>query len=121
MLLVRTYVAPSPIHGLGVFAGEPIPRGTPMWRFEPSIDRVIPFERAERLPPAARDFLMTYTYLSPLFPGGYVLNGDHARFLNHSDTPNTDNSGEITLALRDIAEGEEITCNYGECCEYYEL
>lgn len=121
MFLVRTYVAASPIHGLGVFAAEPIPRGTPIWRFQPGFDQVIPFALAEQLPASAREFLATYTYLSPLFPGGYVLNGDHARFLNHSDTPNTDNSGEIALALRDIAEGEEITCDYGECCEHYEL
>ena len=45
-----------------------------------------------------------------------MLNGDDARFLNHDDEPNTDNSGPVTLAARDIAAGEEITCDYLVCC-----
>ncbi len=32
MLRVRTYLAPSPIEGIGLFAAEPIPRGTLIWK-----------------------------------------------------------------------------------------
>jgi SET domain-containing protein len=38
MLLVRTRLAPSAIHGLGVFAAEPIARGAEVWRFTPGFD-----------------------------------------------------------------------------------
>ena len=46
-----------------------------------------------------------------------LLSGDHACFINHSDTPNTGapecaTSPVTTVALRDIQAGEEITCNY---------
>ena len=116
MLLVNTYIAPSKIHGTGVYASEPIPKGTPMWRFEPAVDRVIPFDELEKLPAPAREFLKIYCYLWPEFGDGWILNGDHARFINHSRTPNTDNSGPISLAAKDIAAGEEITCDYRECC-----
>ena len=37
--------------------------------------------------------------------------------MNHSDDPNTDNSGETTIATRDIAMGEEITCSYADFIE----
>ena len=31
MMLVRTYIAPSEIQGLGIFAGEFIPGGSQLW------------------------------------------------------------------------------------------
>jgi hypothetical protein len=68
MLLVPTYVAPSPIQGLGLFAAEEIPAGAPVWRFERGIDVVIPFERIENLPPAFRAFLDRYAYTSHDIP-----------------------------------------------------
>ncbi|MGK9165729.1 SET domain-containing protein-lysine N-methyltransferase [Inquilinus limosus] len=116
MFLVPTYVAPSAIHGLGVFAAAPIAKGTPIWRFDPAIDKVVPQDVVAALPEVPRRFFETYAYLSPDIPGGYVVNGDDARFLNHDDDPNTDNSGPVTLAARDIAAGEEITCDYTVCC-----
>ena len=116
MFLVKTYVAPSGIHGLGVFAGEAIEAGAALWRFEPGIDLVIEPERIAALPPAARAFLGTYSYESVDFPGRTVLSGDHARFLNHSDAPNTAVRHLETIAARAIADGEEITCDYGAFC-----
>jgi SET domain-containing protein len=111
MLLVKTYLGPSAIHGTGLFAGEPIAKGTVIWRFDPRFDRI--FAKAERdaLPETARQFLERYSY--PEFPGSdrHMLDGDHARFMNHSETPNTDSSTD-TVAIRDIAEGEELLCDY---------
>jgi len=120
MFLVRTYLAPSRIHGIGVFAGEDIAAGQAIWRFTAPVDQVIPFNVFEALPRAQREFLDIYTYESSYFGPGLVLNGDHARFLNHAGQPNTDNSGETTLAARAIAAGEEITCDYGVCCEGFD-
>ena len=39
MMLVKTRVAPSGIHGNGLFAAEPIPAGTPIWRFAAGFDQ----------------------------------------------------------------------------------
>lgn len=111
MLLVKTYVAPSAIHGLGLFAGEPIARGARIWRFDPRIDRV--FDRAERegAPEPLKSFLAVYAY--PERPGSetFVLDGDNARFMNHSSEPNTDCEVD-TIATRDISPGEELLCDY---------
>jgi len=42
---------------------------------------------------------------------------DNARFINHSDTPNTGNDGYDCPVLRDIQKDEELTCDYREICE----
>ncbi|WP_448207944.1 SET domain-containing protein [Azospirillum sp. sgz302134] len=114
MLMVKAVLGPSTVHGIGLFAAEDIAKGTIVWRFDPGIDRL--FTRAERdtAPPATRAFLETYSY--PYRPGAdvHILDGDHARFMNHSPDPNTDNNGEYTIASRDIAAGEELLCNYNE-------
>lgn len=47
--------------------------------------------------------------------GFTVLEFDNGRFMNHSPAPNTDfRDPETGWAVRDIAAGEEITCDYGE-------
>ena len=49
--------------------------------------------------------------------GGRVLSGDHNCFMNHALDPNTGAPSDSTppnviVALRDIAAGEELTCDY---------
>ncbi len=45
----------------------------------------------------------------------YVICVDDARFFNHSENPNTDDTSEVeTIATKDIHKREEITCNYFE-------
>jgi uncharacterized protein len=121
MLLVPTYLAQSGLHGLGVFAAEPIPRGAVIWRFVAGFDLVIPEATAKGWPKAAWDFLMRYSYVSPHIPGGFVLDGDHSRFLNHSKDANTDNSTPETIARRDIGKDEEITVDYDQVAVGWEL
>lgn len=112
MFLIRTRLGASAIHGIGVLAAEPVAAGQDLWRFEPGFDQVISSARAVALPQAFQHYLATYAYLSPAFPGCYVLSCDHAKFMNHSEDPNTAIDGDVTRAARAIAEGEEITCDY---------
>ena len=112
MLLVPTYVAPSRIHGLGLFAAERIPARTKMWAFQPGLDAFIPDELYQRLPEFQKSFLDHYGFRSPIWPGGVVIGFDHSRYINHSATPNTDNETEFAFAARDIEKDEEITCDY---------
>lgn len=118
MLLVPTFATASAIQGVGLFAAAPIARGTLIWRFEPAFDRIIPEAEFARLPEVARAFVERYGYVTPQIPGGWVVSLDNTRFINHSADPNTDNTRPETFAARDIAEGEEITCDYGEFCDF---
>jgi SET domain-containing protein len=116
MMMVRTKVGPSLIHGMGLFASDNIPRGTAIWRFEPGFDRAFKPEELASLPPQARGHVRWFSFVSQE-TGEAILSGDHACFMNHSSIPNTgadSNAVEqvTTIALRDIAAGEEITCNY---------
>jgi hypothetical protein len=60
--------------------------------------------------------LLRYGYIDPRL-GRYILCSDHARFINHSATPNltSDFSRErhgVDIAVRDIAAREELTLDY---------
>jgi len=111
MLLVKTYLAESPIEGIGLFAAEDIAKGTTIWRFDERFDRK--FSKAERdaLPEPAYTFVQKYSYPESVGSDVYYLDGDHARFMNHSNTPNTDCETD-TIATRDIRAGEELLCDY---------
>ena len=116
MVLVPTRVAPSGIHGNGLSAVEAIPRGTPFYRFAPGFDRTFTAVEVAALPEPARSHIRHFAYFNPA-TGDAVLSGDHACFMKHSPTPNTGAPPDAvslvtTLALRDIAAGEELTCDY---------
>ena len=115
MLTVSTYVAPSAIEGLGVFAGEFIERGRLMWSLNPKFDIFIYREEIEELTPHMQDFIARYSYPHLEMPGVVVVDSDNGRFMNHTLTPNTDfRIFDKGYALVDIAQGDEITCNYHE-------
>jgi len=116
MMLIKTRVALSTIHGMGLFAVEFMPRGTSIWRFEPGFDREFTPEQFAALPPEAQAHLRWFAYVDRQ-SGAWVLNGDHACFMNHSADPNTGAPNDarppvVTVARRDIGAGEELTCNY---------
>ena len=116
MLLVPTRLAPSGIHGLGVFAASPIRTGTAVWRFAKGLDMEFAPDIVDGLPEHVRAFFAHYGYLDRNV-GRIILCFDDARFVNHSSTPNvaTDYAQDrygLDVALRDIAAGEEITMDY---------
>ena len=99
MLLVRTEVRPSVIHGQGLFAAECIREGQDVWRFDPRIDRIS---------------VVASGHFSWRTEHGYVTPGDDAKFINHSRTPNLSTTPGMTpvCAARDIEVGEELTESY---------
>jgi uncharacterized protein len=116
MLLVPTRLAPSPIHGLGVFAMATIAKGTLVWRFEPGLDMEFAPDIVATLPAHAQTFFAHYGYLDRNVRR-IILCFDDARFVNHSGAPNvaTDYARHpygLDVALRDIAAGEELTMDY---------
>ncbi len=112
MLLVKTRIGPSKIHGIGVFAEELIKQGQTVWVFDARVDARVDFSDLPTFPPPMRAFLRKYGY-DEMYEGRrtIVLCGDHARHVNHADEPNL-LDGETDVAARDIEPGEEITCNY---------
>lgn len=118
MMLIKTRVAPSKIHGMGLFAAEFIRCGTAIWRFEPEFDHDFSSEQFAALPAMARAHTRWFCFVSRE-NGHVILSGDHACYINHSSEANTGAPPNptipvTTVARRDIAAGEEITCNYWE-------
>jgi SET domain-containing protein len=116
MMLIQTRVAPSRIHGMGLFTVEFVPCGAPVWRFQTGFDHDFSPEQFAALPRLAREHTRWFCFVSRE-TGHVILSGDHACFINHSSTPNSGaSSNELlvvtTVALHDIAAGDEITCNY---------
>jgi len=113
MMLVRTYLSNSKIEGIGIFAAEPIKAGDVIWRLDPKFDVLFTESDIEELPPHMQDFISRYFYPHLKQPGVWVLESDNGRFMNHSESPNTDFSPfEEGFAIRDIAAGEELLWDY---------
>ncbi len=110
MLLVKTSVRPSAIHGLGVFAEQSIPGGETIWKFLPGFDQIFPKAVLLDVPEVVREYVDHYCYCGDLV----LFTGDHDHFINHSDDPNMlfDPIAMTGIALRDIEIGEEITESY---------
>ncbi|TPK76423.1 SET domain-containing protein-lysine N-methyltransferase [Mesorhizobium sp. B2-3-3] len=118
MLLVDVYLDKSPIQGIGVFAKNPIARGTLIWKLDPRFDRIIAVETYEGESGPVKSYLDRYAYPDRRDPNYIVFEADDARYMNHADEPNCDvSSPEESFALRDIAAGEELTCNYNHFFE----
>jgi hypothetical protein len=116
MFVIKTRVGPSTIHGTGVFAGQDVPLGGEVWRFNPPFDLIINDSDLDGLPTAAKEFIEMYAYHCMDLGGKLVLSGDHARFLNHSDDPNTEERPFVSIARKPIFSGDEITCDYSAFC-----
>ena len=111
MLRVPTYLAPSPIHGLGLFTAGPIAAGTVIWEFDPAVDWRLTRRDLRRFPEPWRSQMRRYCYEEA--EGMYVYCGDNGRFMNHSDDPScVDPEGPWTLAARDLLPGSELTSDY---------
>ena len=119
MLMVATELKESPIHGIGVFLLQPVRQGELVWRFDSLIDRVYIEEELETFPEHMKHFLRVYsTWHEPTRL--WVLCGDNARHVNHSDTPNTVSNaisfGEDRAAA-DLPAGAELTSDYRTICD----
>lgn len=101
----------SPAVGFGVFATAAIPRGTLLW-VACHFDRVLTATEVDGMGADYRAVLERYAYVDSA--GDYNLCWDLARRLNHSCEPSMRGLGQqFDIAVRDIAAGEQITCEYG--------
>ena len=121
MLLVDTYIAPSPVEGLGVFAAEPIAKGSTLWVLDRTVDTILTRAQLAERPEVYQRFIERYAYFDTSIDA-FLLDGDNARFLNHSGTPNLGFFGDGTgVATADIAVGSEIFCDYSHFMDEFVL
>jgi hypothetical protein len=119
MLVVKTSIGKSDIHGIGLFADQFIPKGTVVWEFDKQFDIFFTSTEVEYMSDLQKELIKHFAYFSPQ-SSKYVYSIDNTRFINHSINPNI--ADEITyvssneefpcIAIRDINIGEEITVDY---------
>lgn len=112
MMVVRTFIDKSGIHGIGVFAKDFIRKGDKVWEHHPVFDLKIDPKVFEQLTPAAREEIEIHMY-TPEENGPYYYETTSGKYMNHSREPNVDFSDVgFGFATRDIQVGEELTCDY---------
>ena len=114
MLTVKTYLAPSAIHGIGLFAAEPIPANTLVWQYDEHIDRIYSEDRFLDICQNVHRHTLQHLLSSSYKRGGrYFYLTDNSRFINHSELANIAFTDDYTeVSLREINAEEEILENY---------
>jgi SET domain-containing protein len=108
-------IRPSPMQGLGAFATRRIPAGTRL--IEYAGERLTPEQADARYHDGVDERHHTYLFA---IDGDIVIDaavdGNDARFINHSCDPNCDaivEDGRIWIeTIRDVAPGEELAYDY---------
>ncbi len=105
----------SPIQGLGVYATQSIPAGVRL--IEYAGERLTPAQAEARYPDTLGERHHTYLFaIDDQVVVDAAVNGNEARFLNHSCAPNCDaviEDGRIWIeTIHDIEPGEELVYDY---------
>ena len=119
MMLVRTELRTSSIHGIGVFLVEPVTAGTVIWQFDSRVDRVYSTAEVESLPANSQAYLGVYATWHASAQV-WVLCGDNGRHSNHSGNPNTRSDGVAfgqDVAVTYLPAGTELTSDYRTICD----
>lgn len=107
---VKTYLAPSEIDGVGVFALRDIPKGQKLYLdMIPKLYNLPHKEFSNLFPTVRKEILARF----PLIVRGSAFAYPTTRisaYMNHSNEPNYDAVNDVVL--RDIKSGEEITEDY---------
>ncbi len=116
MLTIETYVAPSRIHGTGLFSGQNIERGTIVSFVMPAFDTLISKETFEGFPEITQRYIKKYAFYINKYVSYYLPTGDE-RFINHKIKGNlvgsaAQNSSFCYIAIVDIPSGSELTIDY---------
>lgn len=108
--LVKIYIAPSNVHGVGVFAMRDIKKGEKLYADAQYQALDIPYKMFKKLRVEIAEYILGRW--APIINGSHFIYPDSKMiaFMNHSETPNYDpNSDE---ALVDISKDTEIFEDY---------
>ena len=108
--IVKVRIAPSPIHGVGVFAMRDLKKGEKMY-----LDAIphafdVPYSKLRELNKEVRELILSH------WPN--IITGSHflypvtkmTAFLNHDNEPNYDAVTDVMI--KDVKKGTEITEDY---------
>lgn len=108
--ICKIKLAPSTIHGVGVFAMRDLKKGETLYADAIPNALDIPYKLFGQLNPEVKELVLSH------WPN--IINGSHflypvtkmSAFMNHSDDPNVD--AKEDRVLRKIKKGEELTEDY---------
>ena len=117
--LVKLKIAPSDIHGVGVFAMRDIKKGERLYADAQYQALDVPYKMFKKLRPEIAEYI--------LGRWATIVNGSHfiypdskmVAFMNHSDEFNYD--AKTDIALVDIPCGIEVTENYRDIPNYEKI
>lgn len=114
MILIKTFIDKSFIHGIGLFTDEHIKKGQIIAKLN-HLDITI---AAAKVPPEHKEH---FDFYFSLHGGYYQTYIDNMRFMNHAENPNCiDKQDGAMVAIKDIKKGEELTCDYSLICELWQ-
>jgi hypothetical protein len=108
---VNVRLAPSPIHGIGVFALKDIPEGTKLYMDIMPMLFTLPYRKIHNNLPEYISSILLERW--PLIKQGSPFVYPDARYVaycNHAEDANYSANNDMTL--RDIKAGEEVTEDY---------
>lgn len=111
MLLIPYYIAPSDIHGMGVFSAVDLWHGDLVWRYSPHRDLVITLDDFRNLSSQRRKDVINHAQWYPN-QKHFVLGCDGDYFMNHADDPTLSDHCHTMIAARNLKKGTELTCDY---------
>jgi uncharacterized protein len=108
-------IGPSPMQGLGAFATHRIPAGTRLVEY--AGERLTPAAAEARYPETPGERHHTFLFaIDDAVVIDAAVNGNDARWINHSCDPNCDaviEDGRIWIeTVRDVLPGEELAYDY---------
>ena len=109
----RYSVEQTPDKGLGVFAGEPIKKGSVVWRHIPGVfvvhDESSFRAKIKNMSPADVIYELTHVHAFAEFPGCLIRALDDGILINHSSDPNlaTNKSGPARVSL-DVRSPDDL-------------
>ena len=117
MLHITYRLDQSPLHGIGVFTEEDIPKDFCIVEASPALDINLTEEEFFKLSQPEQDEIRHHGHFDKI-SGKWHVDFDMTRFANHSDTPNIEQRynerGYYIVARRAIEKGEELTINYAD-------
>ncbi len=114
---VKVKIAPSKIHGVGVFAMRDIAKDETLYADATPKIYTLTYSELNKLRPEIREMIIEHW--APIINGSYFAfpTTRIQAYINHADRPNYD--AQRDMMFKDVKSGEEITENY-RCIKNYE-